>query len=174
MLIECPNCKKPISDQANECIHCKHVLKNSEETANEEPIRDFLKMSVKERNALYDEFCQAEPEKSKPFSKKKYTSVLAIIMCFVDPIITFAFAALLYVHVADSPLLLFILCLLGASSPYIILSIANKKTKKALFTACKHMELWCKKNNITNYFPIYVQTSEDSKLYSKIKIEGEE
>ena len=41
-LIECPECKKEISDKAKECPHCGYPIVKKEEKKKEEPKKDLV------------------------------------------------------------------------------------------------------------------------------------
>ena len=86
MLIPCPNCGKPISDLAKECIHCKTVI-NAEPEEQKEQI-DFMQLSSKEQKELQKQFVSEEPEIAKPMVKDALLHRIFVIcgiflLCFL-------------------------------------------------------------------------------------------
>ena len=74
MLMQCPNCGKPVNDKAHECIHCKHQLNAQISTAQpldntEQPATDYKILSREKKKNLLAEFAKEQPKKAGTLKK---------------------------------------------------------------------------------------------------------
>jgi len=70
MLINCPNCGKPVSDTSQKCMHCGYAMKNDDSmrpSANSitQEKTDYFELSKQEQQSLFADFKQKNPAQSK-------------------------------------------------------------------------------------------------------------
>ena len=66
MLIECPECKKQISDQAKSCPHCGYPIKGNQDETEQKPNNPHKTDSVSTMIAI--SFFRAPRDLNKPIS----------------------------------------------------------------------------------------------------------
>ena len=166
MLIPCPNCGKPISDLAKECIHCKTVI-------NAEP---------EEQKELQKQFVSEEPEIAKPMVKDALLHRIFVIcgiflLCFLVLGVLFLIlnraelkSAIDFPLQALLPSMIFLGLGLLLAITLFILNFIQKSIKDSVFKALKHFEKWLKKKNIVN-LELFFDSAKDAEQYENSEIE---
>lgn len=171
MLIQCPNCKKPVSDQAKNCIHCNYLLKQTTtELPNTElsktyPAVDYSIISKREKLELLERFGKDFPTHStvlrKSFTLKKIMlfiafSMLAIIACAFLLIIPFAtknpsfmpYETIAMIVAVCLGVIIVILLIV-----FIVFSVIHIKSRSNEAIAYANFIRWASNNNVFNITP---------------------
>lgn len=162
MLIQCPNCGKPISDKAPECIHCKHRLNDNtsqltpDESSKKEyqALIDYDSLTFKQKKRIKEEFAKEMPEKAN-ILKKGTTQAILTACSLILGIVTVIIRVL-----SGNPIwwifnILFLI--LG-----IAFTLAYAKTAKMAPDAGDCFIAWAKERNIVNVDLIF-QTKKENK-----------
>lgn len=171
MLIQCPNCKKPVSDQAKNCIHCNYLLKqtpseqlNTKQTDNY-PLIDYSKISKREKLEIIERFGKDFPTNSavlkKSFNLKKIMlfltfAMMAVIFCAFLIIIPYSIESpnfKQYEQIAIVAAVCLVVILLILLITFIIFGIISTKLRPNESIAYANFIKWAKLNNIFNITP---------------------
>ena len=171
MLINCPNCNKPVSDKAEKCIHCgAKVMKEEIKSQSYEKKIDFMTLSKEQVNQYLDQFKREEPEKSRAYTnnmvKTKCMNLIQIIglgVMFVVLLLAFICKVTMLYYVA-------IAVAVVALVSTIAITVAVNQNRTAEFTSLKYFEIWLNKKGVYNVH-ITFGKAEHQAQYDKIEIE---
>ncbi|MBR2903154.1 MAG: hypothetical protein IKC37_00750 [Clostridia bacterium] len=174
MLIQCPKCGKPVSDQAEECIHCKYQLNAlapktdvAQEEKSTQPLVDYDGLSLKEKRAVIDRFCTEYPEHFTAIHRDRiaWTGMLVAFLLFLPAAIMLIciFSGFLAEYWRLSFLLKVGLIFVMAVSLILLIVfgvlVGRNKTKAEEAYAC--FMQWGKTQNMVNVSPpIYADLKE--------------
>ena len=158
MLINCPNCGRPVSDTAKECPHCKSFL---EKKPTEQ---DYHTLPLEKQWQLENEFAKETsskcPSKLKEefsqFKKKFSTNGIIALLVFIPIFMIYTFIAI--TKPADDSILMPLLAIAAVFLLVleIVVMVASIKIKKKIKNCAVEIDLnnkkyidWLQKRNIT-------------------------
>lgn len=172
-LIECPNCKKPVSDGADVCIHCGYDLKAMQASTPD----TFFALPQDEQDKLKQEFNSGHKELAKKYNNGKLPISFRVVI--IISVFMYLFGALAVIMLAIDLInetlinshIIIILC--GFLSTFVsvaMIFIAIRKSKKFNRNSVNykiHFEKWLmeeKNLNIT-----WDLKEKEYKLYEQMK-----
>ncbi|MBR2646038.1 MAG: zinc ribbon domain-containing protein [Clostridia bacterium] len=159
MLINCPNCGKPVSDKAQKCQHCQTLIRT---TALKSEMTSYASLSKDKQAVLLSEFKNEYPNDYKVLDQVRFFKIASII-CITLTIIIPIF---LIVHIIkNKSALINASSLKDFSTLFTYLAIAiicvvldrifkaiiKQKTTSQLFVYQK-IDEWMLERNIKDYF----------------------
>ena len=147
-LIECPNCKKPVSDGADVCIHCGYDLKAMQASTPD----TFFALPQDEQDKLKQEFNSNHKKIAKKCNNDK-PPISIIVVYFLDLILLwYGFSPIIAIRFIDIDsgidlitniyLISAVICWVVAIVISIIVTIKFKKFKKNSLNYKIHFEKW--------------------------------
>ena len=177
MLIQCPKCGKPVSDQAKECIHCRYPLgvpTPKTELAQEkstQPLIDYAILSAGEKKELVNRFGIEYPEAAAVIKKGKFlykgVAVFVIVtilltLCLMAICIPFSEGNEAFMQYETTAIIFSVLTLavvillLITAIVFAVLQMLNRSKEAEAYPV---FAKWASERNILNVsFPAYIKS----------------
>lgn len=161
MLIPCPKCGKPISNQAEQCIHCKTTFgKKAETTDTPSTTKTFCpSLSKLQREKIFVDFAHDDPVCAYSISKYrkllKFVDIYTTITSILSLILLAVF--IYFVNVKGFEVLLLTPSILALAFCFlywvveIVLAICKRVKESSMVAAYKKMYDWTVKNNYVHF-----------------------
>lgn len=187
-LIECPNCKRKISDTQPACIHCGYLLKKeniSAETAGEEEKesekKQFDDIERSEQTALWDEFYHIHPKyrkvKNKMLQQEKLqkwrvVDLIMFILLLIGGRFLIDEEKIVSVQLFYGGVTLYALFCLRMVVTAIVLKILLSKNKKRWLIVLKRFQQWLSEKKQIEY-TVKFETIKQKRYFECIDLKSE-
>ncbi len=158
MLINCPNCGKPISDKADACIHCGYVLQKEPEVKEEIKVRNFTELSKAGQAQVMADFAKEMPYESGYIKTSKIIRSILIVslLIYVTSVMIggIGFAIILngsgreLEKVIEYCFSIFLIFFVLSFILLFILVIIDRVRRKKTFALSKKLQAWAKTKGI--------------------------
>lgn len=187
-LIECPNCKRKISDTQPACIHCGYLLlkenfsveaEGEEEKESEKKQFDDIERS--EQTALWDEFYHIHPKyrkvKNKMLQQEKLqkwrvVDLIMFILLLIGGRFLIDEEKIVSVQLFYGGVALYVLFCLRMVVTAIILKILLNKNKKRWLIVLKRFQQWLSEKKQIEY-TVKFETIKQKRYFECIDLKSE-
>lgn len=189
MLINCPNCGKPVSDQAKACMHCNYSLsvvteavdtKNTEEKVISKERKEYNELEKSKRKEMFMRFGLEEPLQYKTICSNKNLNNAQFILVMIAALVSIVGIGILIIIGKDrldvpNPGVIDFLIAFGTIALGLllfgvdtILNIKEKSTKQKFIIASQRFEKWLNKRNVEGFAESHVYGAQELKRLSEL------